>query len=209
MLRTPPWHRHRPGSPQTGPRCLETPLVFYVYLFIYIYICTSVCIYIYVQLCTYIHLSVCVKSALSSIKLQFCGSNCISSIKIYRVPCCVYLQHITCSYVFLPKTLNRASPTSHEKPLSHSITYTNWLRTVSSLADVLRFYQSTSSQRSFSQFNIYPLVIEHSYWRWPFSSLIYPLKRVIFHTYVYKRLPEGTRIERLKPPNVMRKKTME
>ena len=112
----------------------------------------------------YIHtfacvLCLCVKSALSSMNLQCCGSNCISSIKIYGVPCCVYLQHITCSYVFLPKTLNRPSPTSHEKPLSHSITYTNWLRTASGLADVLRFYQSTSSQVSFSQFNIYPLVI--------------------------------------------------
>ena len=189
MLRTLPWHRHRPRSPQTGPRCLETPLVFkemhaYIYIYIYIdiytyiyidmhthiihiyiYICLH--IYIYVIICTYrwytyicvCVLCVCVKSALSSMKLQFCGSNCISSIKIYRVPCWVYLQHITCSYVFLPKTLNRPSPTSREKPLSHSIAYTDWLRTVSGLADVLRFYQSTSSQRSFSQFNIYPLVV--------------------------------------------------
>ena len=28
------------------------------------------------------------------------------------------------------------------------------------------------------------------YWKWPFSSLIYPLKMVIIHTYV--SLPEGS-----------------
>jgi hypothetical protein len=30
----------------------------------------------------------------------------------------------------------------------------------------------------------YPLVIKHSYWTWPFIVEIYPLKMVIFHSYV-------------------------
>jgi hypothetical protein len=36
---------------------------------------------------------------------------------------------------------------------------------------------------------IYPLVISYSYWTWPFSSLIYQLRIVIFYSYV--SLPEG------------------
>jgi hypothetical protein len=36
----------------------------------------------------------------------------------------------------------------------------------------------------------YPVVNKHSYWKWPFSSLIYPSKMVIFHSYgtVYQRV---------------------
>ena len=44
-------------------------------------------------------------------------------------------------------------------------------------------------QNTKTVFFTYPLVNKHSYWTWPFSSRIYPLKMVIFHSilYVYQR----------------------
>ena len=51
--------------------------------------------------------------------------------------------------------------------------------------------QSHQFRNSYIWIN-YPLVNKPSYWTWPFSSLIYPLKMVMFHSCV--SLPEGITI---------------
>jgi hypothetical protein len=51
--------------------------------------------------------------------------------------------------------------------------------------------------RFFGAGKLYPLVNQHSYWKWPFIVDLPSYKMVIFHSYVsYQKDPEGTKYKR-------------